>query len=371
MRITVLGLSLSSSWGNGHATTWRALLRGMARRGHTILFLERERPWYAAHRDLRAPDWCALAFYDDIEDLAGRFAPAIKGADAVVVGSYVPDGDAVAFLVQELARGVTAFYDIDTPVTLDGLEHGTCAYLTPGLVPGFDLYLSFTGGPTLRTLEQRFGARRARVLWCSVDPLAHPAGPCTGELALGYLGTYSADRQEALDRLLLEPARRLPELRFAVVGSQYPPGIVWPANVRRIEHLSSAGHGGFYASQLLTLNLTRAPMRRLGHSPSVRLFEAAACGAAIVSDRWPGLDDILAIGSEVLVADDADDITRLLAETPPERLARIGAAARRRVLAGHTGDVRAAELERHLREAERPLRAVPRTRPAAASGRAA
>ena len=144
MKLVVLGLSLSSAWGNGHATTFRALLKAFARRGHEILFLERDVPWYAGHRDLTDPDWCELAFYDDLPGL-DAWRARIADADAVIVGSYVPEGVEVARRVQGWARGVTAFYDIDTPVTLAKLERGDFEYLSPEVIPGFDLYLSFTG----------------------------------------------------------------------------------------------------------------------------------------------------------------------------------------------------------------------------------
>jgi spore maturation protein CgeB len=134
LRLVVLGLSLSSSWGNGHATTYRALLKAFAERGHDILFLERDVPWYRAHRDLAHPDYCRLAFYRSLAELKKR-ARSVAEADAVIVGSYVPDGVAVGRWAQRTARSVVAFYDIDTPVTLAKLERGDHEYLSPDLIP--------------------------------------------------------------------------------------------------------------------------------------------------------------------------------------------------------------------------------------------
>ena len=291
MKLVVLGLTLSSSWGNGHATTFRALLKAFAARGHDILFLERDKPWYANQRDLVAPDYCRLAFYDSLGAL-GDWRGGIAEADAVVVGSYVPDGVDVAQLVQDWATGVTAFYDIDTPVTLAKLERGDFEYLSPGVIPGFDVYLSFTGGPTLRLLEQRYGSPAARALYCSVDPDLYPPLDLPKTWDLAYLGTYSPDRQPTLERLLVEPARRHPEMRFAVAGPQYPGDIGWPSNVERIEHLPPAEHAAFYARSRFALNVTRVDMIAAGWSPSVRLFEAASCGTPIISDRWPGIETL-------------------------------------------------------------------------------
>ena len=347
LNIVILGLTITSSWGNGHATTYRGLVRGLARRGHQVLFLEADRPWYADNRDLPEPPYGQTFLYKEAADLQAH-APAIRRADLVVVGSYVPDGIAAGSFVQATARGATAFYDIDTPVTLAAVEAGTCSYLTLALMRGYDLYLSFTGGPTLDTLERRFGVRAARPLYCSADPAVYrpdPAAPTRCDL--GYLGTYGADRQPTLDRLLCEPARRWPAGRFAVAGPQYPATIGWPPNVRRTEHLAPDQHRGFYTSQLFTLNVTRADMVRLGWSPSVRLFEAACCGTPIVSDVWPGLDHFFQPGRDILTAATADDVLAHLRTPEPERR-RVADAARARVLAAHTGDHRAAELEAYV-----------------------
>ena len=350
MRLVVLGLSLSSSWGNGHATTYRALLKAFHARGHDVLFLERDVPWYAPHRDLADPDWCRIAFYRDLDELK-HWTGEIARADAVIVGSYVPDGVAVGRFVQATAQNVTAFYDIDTPVTLAKLARGDFEYLTPDLIPGYGTYLSFTGGPTLDLLEHRYGSPAGRALFCSVDPAAYQP---TGEAKrwdLSYLGTYSPDRQPTLERLLIAPARARPDLRFAVAGPQYPADIAWPANVERIDHLPPSEHAAFYSASRWTLNVTRADMIAAGWSPSVRLFEAAACATPIISDRWAGLDDLFAPDREIVLADDADAVLAALARSDADAIGRAGQA---RVLAGHTAAHRAAELEHHLADAARP-----------------
>lgn len=349
MRFVFLGLSLSSSWGNGHATTYRALLRALSARGHDILFLEREQPWYAAHRDLEAPDFCTLRFYDDLARL-DRWRSAIAAADVVVVGSYVPDGIAIIDRLASLVRGVFAFYDIDTPITMQALADGGGEYLLPRQMPLFDLYLSFTGGPTLRTLEREYGARMARALFCAVDPETHFPRRVQRRWDLGYLGTYSADRQPTLEKLLIAPARERPDLRFVVAGPLYPDDISWPSNIERIPHLGPADHAAFYAAQAWTLNVTRADMRRHGYSPSVRLFEAGACATPIISDDWPGLGTLFAPGREVVIAHDTADVLAALAMKEHRREA-IGKGGQARTLARHTAERRAQELEGFLEEA--------------------
>ena len=343
--IVVLGLSLSSSWGNGHATTYRALLRGLHGLGHRVLFLERDMPWYAAHRDLPTADFCDLVFYDALD---AHHLDRIAGADAVIVGSYVPDGAFILDTVLAHGTGCTAFYDIDTPVTLAALARNDCAYLRPDQIPCLDLYLSFTGGPTLGRLRDIHGARQPHALYCAVDDALYRPTGTPRRWDLGYLGTYSHDRQPALERLLVEPARLLPHCRFVVAGPQYPDDIAWPDNVERIDHLAPADHARFYNAQRYTLNVTRADMIATGWSPSVRLFEAAACGTPIISDRWPGLTELLPQDKAILIADSVEDVIMILNRngSSPD----MAETARRLVVAHHTGIARARDLVRLLEE---------------------
>lgn len=348
LKITFLGLSITSSWGNGHATTYRGLVRELAARGHDVVFLERDMPWYAQNRDLASPPYGRTALYASLDELRDRYSREVCGADCVIVGSYVPEGVAIGEWVTASARGIKAFYDIDTPVTLAKLARADYEYLSPGLIPKFDVYLSFTGGPTLRRLECRHGAKAARVLYCSTDPVLYHPDRRDKKWDLGYLGTYSVDRQPALDALLVDPAGFWAEGRFAVAGPMYPQTITWPANVTRFEHLSPRAHRGFYNAQRFTLNITRQDMVRAGYSPSVRLFEAAACGTPIISDSWKGLGNLFRIGSEVLVARSAEDTLRYLREVPEEKRIWIGERARARVLASHTAAHRAEQLEGYI-----------------------
>jgi len=350
MRIVFLGLSITSSWGNGHATNYRALLSAMSGRGHDVLFLERDRPWYAAHRDLPAPPFARAELYASVDELRERFEDEVESADLVVVGSYVPEGVAVGEWVTQTARGVTAFWDIDTPVTVAKLAQGDDEYVSPDLIPRFDLYLSFTGGPLLDFIERELGARSARPFYCMADTATYRPLDEPTRWTLGYLGTYSADRQSALDRLLREPAERLPDARFVVAGPQYPADVAWPANVERMEHLAPGEHARFYAAQDFTLNVTREAMVRAGWSPSVRLFEAAACATPVISDWWDGLDAFFEPGVEILVARNTDQVVQQLTSVSPDDRREIGARARRRVLAEHTPERRAEQLETYVAE---------------------
>jgi spore maturation protein CgeB len=345
MTIVIVGLSITSSWGNGHASTYRSLVRGLAARGHTVLFLEQDAPWYAHQRDLPKPHYCEVALYEQPAQLSTRHGAAIAGADVVIVGSYVPAGIEAIDIVLRVARGCTAFYDIDTPVTVAALAHDDAAYIAKRQVAGFDMYLSFAGGPILLRLESEFGARRAHALYCSVDVDAYRPTGTEPFRDLNYLGTYSADRQPALDTLLVAAARRWPQGRFAVAGPQYPSDLTWPDNVDRIEHVAPYEHAAFYGTGRFTLNVTRRDMIASGHAPSVRLFEAAACGVPIISDVWPGIETLFEPGREILLASRTSQVLTCLHDLPDRQRRAIGQHARARVLASHTGLQRAHELE--------------------------
>lgn len=348
MNIVILGLAITSSWGNGHATTYRSLVKGLHRRGHHVTFLERDVPWYADNRDAAQLPFCDTHLYASIEDLQARYTPLVRAADAVIVGSYVQDGVRVIDWVLEHAGAVRAFYDIDTPVTIAALGSDRCEYLKARQIPAFDLMLSFTGGPILDLLQSQYGARRALPLYCSVDVDHYSPHAVRKDVDLGYMGTYSADRQPALETLLNVPARELPEQRFMVVGAQYPDSLTWPANVERVVHLAPQHHAEFYSRQRFTLNLTRSDMRAAGYSPSVRLFEAAACGTPIISDEWAGIETILQPGAEILLANAAEQVIRCLREMSDAERDRVARAARQRVLEAHTSAKRAQELESYI-----------------------
>lgn len=343
MKIVVWGLTVSSSWGNGHATLWRGLIRALGAAGHEVVFVERDVPWYADNRDLTDLPGGRLVLYRDWADVAGR--RDLLDADAGIVTSYCPDAVAAAALVLN-ARGTSVFYDLDTPVTLARLAAGEAVdYLPVEGLGAFDLVLSYTGGPALDALRDRLGARDPRPLYGHVDPAVHrPVAPVplfAGDLS--YLGTYAADRQATLERLFVGAAARATDRRFVLGGSSYPADFPWQPNIFFMNHVAPPDHPAFFCSSRLTLNVTRGDMAAMGWCPSGRLFEAAACGAPILSDDWDGLDRFFTPGEEILLANGTDDALAALALSDAE-LARIAAAARARVLAEHSSAARAAEL---------------------------
>jgi spore maturation protein CgeB len=357
MRLVIFGLTVSSSWGNGHATLWRGLCRALARRGHHVTFFERDVPYYADNRDLAAlPGGGELVLYESWDAVQARARQALRDADVAMVTSYCPDGVAASTLLADAGRAVTVFYDMDTPVTLENIRAGRAVpYIGPRGLRDFDLVLSYTGGASLDDLRSLLGARQATTLYGHVDPVAHHAVPPVDECraALSYLGTYAADRQAALEALFIEPARRLPDASFLIGGAQYPADFPWTDNIRFVRHMPPPEHPAFFCSSRLTLSVTRRAMAENGWCPSGRLFEAAACGTPLLSDWWPGLDSFLTPGREVLVARTTADAVAALQLSDAE-LRRIADDARERVLAEHTSKQRAIELERLLDEAAQP-----------------
>jgi len=353
-RLHVFGLTITSSWGNGHATVYRGLLAALHRQGWAITFYERDVSYYRDNRDLWEAPYCAIVLYSNLEELWSRLR-GVSPPDVAMVGSYCPDGVAVLdWLSTTPGRrpAVLTYYDIDTPITLDALSRdGATAYLRGEQLARCDLALSFTGGPALRELEQRWGAPRARLLACAIDPLLHYPRPPDQryDCLMGYMGTYAADRQPTLRRLLFGPAAALPDDRFIVAGPQYPEDSV-PPGVTHYQHLAPSEHAAFYSSCAYTLNVTRDLMIRYGYAPSVRLFEAAGCGACIISDRWVGMDEFLTPGVEVLLADSTEDALRLLAAYREGGHREVGARARARALREHTYEQRAAQFAGYVAE---------------------
>lgn len=347
MKLVIFGLTISSSWGNGHATLWRGLCRELLRRGHRIVFYERDVPYYAEHRDLHElPRGGRLRLYRGWAEVAEAAARDADDADAAIVTSYCPDGLAASDLVLSSRTGRRVFYDLDTPVTLARLSAGQpVEYIGPRGLGDFDLVLSYTGGIALDELRTRLGARRTAPLYGFVDPEVHrPVPPASRYLAdLSYLGTYAEDRQEALEALFVAPARRLPERRFVIGGAQYPAVFPWTDNIHFVRHLPPGEHPAFFSSSHLTLNVTRRSMAAMGFCPSGRMFEAAACGTPLVSDWWTGLDAFFEPGREILIAHSTEDVIDAIAIPDAER-ALIGLRARERTLEEHTAERRASLL---------------------------
>ncbi|HLJ89434.1 MAG TPA: glycosyltransferase [Candidatus Angelobacter sp.] len=357
MKITVFGLTISSSWGNGHATPYRAIFRALHRRGHQVHFFEKDVPYYRARRDFDACDYCRLTLYPSWDQARSMAIEEARDSDVVMTASYLPEGQRISDEILGLSGPLRVFYDLDTPVTLKNIADGETEYVRRDQLPAFDLLLSFTGGAAIRELEETYGARMVRPLYGCVDPdvyvrtPAHPGFTCD----LSYMGTYAADRQSQVEELFLAPARRNPQKQFVLAGPLYQQesfhaGNGCPENIRWIEHVGTLDHPRFYSSSRITLNLTRGEMARNGWCPSGRFFEAAACGTPILSDWWEGLDTFFDVVHDLRIVSRAEHVESAL-NMPEAELQALAQHARQRVLEDHTGEVRAGELLRYLEEA--------------------
>jgi len=347
MNLAIFGLTISSSWGNGHAALWRGLVAALLRGGHRVTFFERDTEWYSKHRDLwELPEPGRLVLYSDWDSVRRLARTTLAQSDAVIVTSYCDDGPAASQLAGEAGRPLRCFYDLDTPITLARLARGEAVeYFPPGGLGQFDLVLSYVGGAVLNILRDRCGARRVAPLYGSVDPAQHRPVPSDPgyEALLSYLGTYAADRQPALERMFVRVARSRPDDKFIIGGALYPQDFPWAPNIFFVRHLPPSEHPAFYSSATLTLNVTRAEMARMGWCPSGRLFEAAACGTPIVSDSWRGIEAFFEPGREILIARSTEDVLQAV-DLPRSELRAIARRARERVLSEHTADHRAQEL---------------------------
>ena len=351
MKIVIFGLTVTSSWGNGHATLWRGLIKALSRRGHDVTFFEHDVPYYARHRDLLELCGARLVLYRDWNEILPEVRRALRGTDVGLVTSYCPDAISATGVILE-TNSLSVFYDLDTPVTLNRIRAGEpVEYIGPRGLGDFDLVLSYTGGVALELLKTELGARRVAPLYGSVDPEVHkPAAPIDMfECDLSYLGTYAQDRQKALEEFFVEPARRVPGRKFLIGGAQYPQEFPWSENIFFARHVAPPDHPAFYSSSRLTLNVTRRAMAEMGYCPSGRLFEAAACNVPLISDWWEGLNEFFEPGSEILVARTIDDVVNAL-NLSAEELKEISRAARERTLWRHTADRRAMDFENVLQQ---------------------
>ena len=359
LNIVIFGPSIISLWGNNHATTFRNLMKALHQRGHKITFFEKDVSKYeskhAIHRDLPTTPFCNTILYQSPHEIH-RHETIIAQADLVILSSYVTDAVTLANSIAALSPTCFAFYDLDTPTTLAKLQQRDFSCLTPAMISNFDIYFSFTGGRALARLQNIYSAQRVHTLHSCVDPdLYFPEIDSTAtmqrsfppEYVLGYLGNYHEDRQQALNRLLLDPATKNGHLQFCVAGAHYPARLDWPHNVKIIEQISAHQRRHFYNSQRFALTVSQ---RGLDYSPSVHLFEAGACSTPVITDYWEGLDSFFVIGKEILIAQDADEVLEHLNMHRDDRRA-LGRRMWEKIMSAHTSTHRAIEIENHWREA--------------------
>ncbi len=346
MKLCIFGHTITSCWDMRHASVWRGLCRALGRLGHQVLFFERDHPQLAANRDEPAPDGCDLRLYRDWDEVRAIAARELADADAAMITSRCPDARPSTDMVCDAGVAVTAFYDLEAPRTVARRRAGHAVeHVGPEGYAPFDLVLSYAGGTVPRDLSEVLHARRVETLFDSVDPVVHqPDGPAPEYAArASFLGAYSHDLHEMLDRLFFEPSRRLSNVTFALGGGGVPDSLHLPANLRRFGPIAPDQQASFYCSSRITVNVTPREMARAGHCPPGRLFAAAGCGVPVLSDAWDGIEVFFEPEREIFVARSTEEALEYLC-LPDEELARVGRAARDRALAEHTAETRARQL---------------------------
>jgi spore maturation protein CgeB len=354
LRIAFFGSSLVSAFWNGAATYYRGIIRALAERGHRVTFFEPDAYERQKHRDMPDPDWANVVVYrGDSNHAALQALEQARGSDLIVKASGVGVFDELleaAVLDLKGPHTLVAFWDVDAPATLDRVHNNFGDPFRP-LISRYDLVLTYGGGDPVITAYEALGAARCVPIYNALDPHTHfPVSADPGfEGDLGFLGNRLPDREARVEEFFLRTAELLPDRKFLLGGSGWGDRPL-PANVNYAGHVYTKDHNAFNRTPTAVLNINRASMARYGFSPPTRVFEAAGAGACLITDAWAGLELFLEPDREVLVAHNGEDVARHLRELTPERSAKIGEAARARVLAEHTYAHRVTQLELVLGE---------------------
>jgi spore maturation protein CgeB len=354
LNIAFFGSSLVSAYWNGAATYYRGILRNLAARGHRITFYEPDVLDRQRYRDIDNPAWAEVVVYSaESPDAVRALVHSTRGVDLLIKASGVGAHDDLleqAVLEVRSARTRVVFWDVDAPATLERLAAEPSDPLR-ALVPEYDLVLTYGGGQPVIAGYAALGARRCVPIYNALDPQTHfPVSPNPLFTAdLGFLGNRLPDREARTEEFFFNVAARMPAADFFLAGSGWA-NKPMPPNIDSYGHLGSAYHNAFNSTPKAVLNIARDSMARCGFSPATRVFEAAGAAACIVTDAWQGIEMFLEPGSEILVANNGDEVASLLDALSPQAAAAIGRAALRRVLAEHTYLHRVIQLEDVLEE---------------------
>jgi spore maturation protein CgeB len=348
MQIAFFGSSLVSAYWNGAATYYRGIIRALYDRGHRVTFYEPDAWQRQQHRDIADPEWAQVVVYDNDRDAVLRAVSKAAGADLIVKASGVGVFDELleeAVLDLRTSTNIIGFWDVDAPATLDRLFHNPADPLIE-LIPRYDVVLTYGGGDPVENAYRALGSRQCVPVYNALDPRTHfPVPPDKRFRAdLAFLGNRLPDREARVEEFFLEPASRLPELVFLLGGSGWGDK-ARSSNIRYLDHVYTADHNALNCSSRVVLNVTRESMARYGFSPATRVFEAAGAAACLVTDAWEGVDRFFEPSSEILVATTGNDVVEYLGSVTIADARKIGEAAYRRVLAEHTYDRRAEQID--------------------------
>ncbi|HUX66983.1 MAG TPA: glycosyltransferase [Terriglobales bacterium] len=373
MRLYVFGSSLTSAYWNGAATYYRGLYKNLHALGYHITFAEPDIYDRQRHRDWPAdPPFAHCPVYRSRTELQLHLRRA-RDADLIIKHSGVGADDEfleaavldAAAAAPAGARPRVAFWDVDAPATLAGLEAQPQHPLRRCL-PGYDFVFTYGGGPPVVARYRRLGARACFPIYNGLDPDTHfPTAPDPRFQAdLTFLGHRLPDRESRVRHFFFAAAALCPQHRFLLAGEGWSEAeggaqAALPPNLRRAGFIAPPQHNALNSSARLVLNLNRDSMAQTGFSPPTRIFEAAGAGAAILSDAWPGMNLFFEPGREILLATGPQQVAAHLQGLSPEAAAALGRRARERALAEHSYHHRARRVHALLLCPPRPAPALP------------
>lgn len=360
MRIAFFGSSLVSAYWNGAATYYRGIIRALAKRGHSITFYEPDIYDRQRNRDIPDPHWADVVVYAAEESELWRALDRARDCDLLIKTSGVGIFDDLierAILDVHSPHTSAAFWDVDAPVTLDRVTNDSSDPFR-ALIPLYDMILTYGGGDRVINAYLQLGARICVPIYNALDPETHhPAAAASRFTAdLGLLANRLPDREARIEQFFFRASELAPRHTFLLGGNGWQ-GKQMPANVKYVGHVFTRDHNAFNCSVRAVLNVNRDSMASYGFSPPTRVFEAAGAAACIITDSWDGIEYFLEPDAEILVASDGSEVAGILTGLSGQRARQIGAAAYRRVLAQHTYEHRATQLE-ELLGVKSPMRAV-------------
>jgi spore maturation protein CgeB len=329
---------------------FRALVSAFIRQGWYVTFVEEYHPWLETHTDFafEHPNLQVLCYTDrqSLVELLNKSA-CFEGSQLVLKfsgSSSLHDRYLDEWLAEQRKVSARPFFlvyvDADAPMRLPYIVRHPRFYLH-AVLPCFDGVWVMLGGQRAVDEYCAIGARQAWFLPAAIDIEAFQPKPPTEEYAadLLFIGNPTYGRNQMLKQLFFDVAEQCPAERFLLAGAEWE-SIPLPHNISYLGYVPSTRLPELYSSARLVLNVTREEMAVYGHAAALRLFEAAICGACIVSDTWQGLDTIFVPGKEILLVEDTEDVVRYMKTIDKSQAYTIGQYARSRVLVDHTGDIR-------------------------------
>lgn len=352
MKIYVIGSSLTSCYWNGAATYYRGIYKNLHQRGYEITFAEPDIYQRQQNRDSNEIDYATVRIYQTPRDLESVLTDAAE-SDLIVKHSGVGADDEwleAAVVTCRSERTLVAFWDVDAPATLARIEHNSNDPFRE-LISQYDFIFTYGGGDPVVEHYSRLGAPNCYPIYNALDPDTHfPVAPdARFRCDLAFIGNRMPDREARVEGFFLDAAKKAPECQFLLGGEGWG-GKRLPHNVRWIGHVGTAQHNSINSSARMLLNINRESMAKVGFSPPTRVFEAAGAGACVITDAWAGVEHFFKPGKEILVAKGADEVVQCLRTVSDREAARIGHAMRVRALGDHTYAMRAAQVDRVLRD---------------------